>query len=256
MANWSWRTLLDSSVEVDRHDGAGFVRPTCIEHPEVLRTQQRCLDWAALAADKAAKYDVPLSWILAVVYAESGGKADAENACCVGLMAIHCVAHNKSRAEMHDPEKNLDYGTSLLAESRSRGYDLPATASIHVAGGGVEYKPHSGTCCSAKCKPGCDPDKCSEHPDHPEGSPWGYCEHMFRKTQGDGAVGYIDRVVPANNSLLDLLWGRVEPGDPWVAASSKQAAVEPLGARLAAFAGAAALGYLAIDELSRRLRAR
>lgn len=244
MPLWSWSTLADRSVEVDRHDGFGPVRPTSGEHAEVVRTQQRVLDWERPAAEKASKYGVPLPWILAIIYAESGGRPDAENPCCVGLMAIHCVAHGKSREDMLSPDKNLDYGTSLLAESRRRGYDLPATASIHVAGGGTEYKPHSGTCSSAMVSSA-----------FPDGSPWGYCEHMFTARQGDGAVGYIDRVVRANNSFIDLLAARgIDPSDPWVAGSG--AAVESLSGRLAAFVGAALLGYLAIGELCRRLRAR
>lgn len=252
MALWSWRTLPDGRVEVDTHDGAGWRVPTSGEHPEVARARERVLSWAPLAAEKAAKYGVPLSWILAVVYAESGGNPDADNAprCggtgCVGLMAIHWKVHGKSREAMLDPEQNLDYGTSLLAESRKRGYDLPAAASIHVAGGGTTYTPHSGTCDSAMVSAA-----------FPEGSPWGYCEHMFAGRQGDGAVGYIDRVVRANNSFIEALADQgIDASDPWLAYSSKQAGVEPLAGRLAAFVGATALGYLAVSELSRRLRAR
>ena len=236
MAIWSWRTSPEGAVEVDRGDGQGFVREVSLPHPQVTETQQRVLTWDPLAAKAAAKYDVPLSWILAFIFAESGGKADADNApaCggtgCVGLMAIHWAVHGQTKADMLDPAKNLDYGTSLLAESRKRGYDLPTAASIHVAGGGTTYSPHSGTCCSAKCKPSCQ-GRCSEHPDHPEGSPFGMCEHMHRGTQGDGSVGYIDRIVRANNSFIDLLANRVTEPLPspwyfWVLGLAVQAAVD------------------------------
>lgn len=184
----------------------------------VQKAQERVMQWAPLAAKYSQKYGVPASWILAVVYAESGGNPKAENPCCVGLMAIHLTAHGKTRGDMLDPDKNMDYGTSLLAASRDAGYDLPASASIHVAGGGSQFKPHPGTCCSAMCKPSCPIDpktgkrRCTQHPDFPGGSPWGMCEHIFPKTQGDGAVGYIDRVVRASNSFVSLLSGLPLPG--------------------------------------------
>lgn len=267
MAKWSWQTTPDEAVDVDFGDGNGLVRPVSLDHAQVRATQDRVMEWGPLAAKAGSKHGVPLSWILAVMYAESGGVADADNApaCggtgCVGLMAIHWAVHRQTREDMLDPEKNLDYGTSLLAESRRRGYDLPASASIHVAGGGTEYKPHPGTCCSAKCKPTCT-HGCTEHPEHPEGSPWGMCEHAFPSTQGDGAVGYIDRVVRANNSFIDRLAGKstgyeIPPPAPPVPSDDMdpETVRSTVGAGpLAAFAGAAVLAYLAVGEVSRRLR--
>jgi hypothetical protein len=269
MAKWSWRTTPDESVEVDHGDGDGLVRSTSLPHSNVLATQQRVFEWGPLAAKAGAKYGVPLSWILAFVFAESGGKADANNAplCggtgCVGLMAIHWAVHGQTLEDMLDPEKNLDYGTSLLAESRRRGYDLPAAASIHVAGGGTEYKPHSGTCCSALCKPSCGRN-CSEHPEHPEGSPFGMCEHMFPRTDGDGSVGYIDRIVRANNSFIDLLAGRgyQDPTDdpfykPGISPADAMTQTAPgsggLGS-VALFLGSGLASYLAAGGLTSRLR--
>ncbi len=202
MALWSWRTLPDESVEVDR--GTGMALEGSKEGFGIRKSQERVLQWAQLAAKYSKKYDVPASWILAVVFAESGGDPKAENPCCVGLMAIHLAAHGKTRADMKDPDKNMDYGTSLLAASRNAGYDLPASASIHVAGGGSKFKPHAGTCKSARDK----------HPSFPTGSPWGMCEHMFTSTHGDGSVGYIDRVVRANNSFVSLLAGLSLPNGP------------------------------------------
>jgi len=257
MGIWSWRTLPDESVEVDHGDGVGFFKPLSHEHPQVVDTQQRVMGWRELAAAAAAKHGVPLSWILAVVYAESGGQADADNApaCggtgCVGLMAIHWKVHGQSRGDMLDPAKNLDYGTSLLAESRRRGYDLPAAASIHVAGGGTSYTPHSGTCSSAMVSP-----------DFPGGSPWGMCEHMFPSAQGDGAVGYIDRVVRANNSFLELLGDSESPETPQPEplpvpeefGPLRAAPTAPAKGRWLALAAGGIVGYAAIERLTERLR--
>lgn len=194
MALWSWRTRPDGVVEVDKGDGFRVFRLEAGQ--DVLA---RVLDWSGLASKYAAKHGVPLSWILGTMYAESGGDPRAENACCVGLLAIyvkgpHPAHPSKTREQMLDPNQNLDYGTSLLAKSIAAGYDLPRTASIHVAGGGASYKPHSGTCKSAMA-----------HPEFPGGSPWGLCEHMFPQTWSDGSVGYIDRVVRANNSAIEAL---------------------------------------------------
>lgn len=201
MALWRWRTLENGMVEVDMGDGwvvpyAGGASPPV--HERVRSTQDRVLQWVGLANKYGAKYDVPPSWILAVIYAESGGDPQAENYCCAGLMAIYYSVHGKRREDMLDPEKNVDYGTSLLARSRSSGWDLPAAASMHVAGAKVEaggrVRPWSGGCRAAR-EPG--------HPKFPGGSPWGYCEHMLPITDaGDFATGYIDRVVRANNSFV------------------------------------------------------
>lgn len=204
MAAWAWRTLPGGRIEVDRHDGHGFVVPKLNDSPGMRTIEDRVLAWRRLAEDKGKKYDVPPSWILAVITAESAGDPKAENYCCAGLMAIYYSVHNKTREEMLDPEKNVDYGASLLGQSRAAGLDLPATASVHVAGGSRQsgmLRPHPGTCGSAK----------GIHPDYPEGSPWGYCEHMLPQTAADGAVGYIDRVVRAHNTYVDRLGVTVPP---------------------------------------------
>lgn len=228
MGSWAWRTLPGGWIEVDRHDGAGYVVPVLSDSPGMRSIEERVLGWRQLAEDKADKYDVPVSWILAIITAESAGDPSAENWCCAGLMAIFYRVHNKTREEMLDPEKNVDYGTSLLGRSRAAGLDLPAVASIHVAGARIEggqLRPHRGTCTAAK----------GIHPDYPEGSPFGYCEHMLPKTAPDGAVGYIDRVVRANNTYLTLLEGiGPTPGAPIPAA---------MGRTLLPFVLGAAAGY-------------
>lgn len=203
MSRWAWRTAPDERVGVDRDDGQGFVVSTLNEVPGLAATRARVLEWLPLAQEKAAKYGVPVSWILAIITAESGGNPSAENYCCAGLMAIYYSVHGKTREQMLDPEQNVDYGTSLLARSRADGLDLPQAASVHVGGAKAvngHLVPHAGTCASAV----------GIHPDFMEGSPWGLCEHMFPKTQADGSVGYIDRVTRASNMYLDVLSG-IEP---------------------------------------------
>lgn len=143
------------------------------------------MQWRELVEEKAAKYGVPPSWMLGIIFAESGGKADAANYCCTGLMAVMTQppVHGKTKAQMLDPDQNLEYGASLLAKSVAAGNDLPAAASVHVAGAGQDFQPHSSL-----------------------SSPWGYAEHMWLDhPAGDGSVGYIDRVVRANNMFVRLL---------------------------------------------------
>jgi len=216
--------------------------PVSADVAAVHQAAERVLQWAPLADKYGDKYGVPPSWILGVIYSESGGDPAAENPCCVGLMAIHLAAHGKTRSEMLDPEANVDYGTSLLAASRLRGYDLPAAASIHVAGGGRDMKPHPGDCRSAV----------GIHPDFPDGSPWGMCEHMFPRTHGDGAVGYIDKVVRANNFMIDALGARL-PMPPTPFPPGRIAPASVVGS-IVPFALGAAAGYLALDWALPKLR--
>jgi hypothetical protein len=84
------------------------------------------------------------------------------------------------------------------------------------------------------------------------------CEHMHRNTQGDGSVGYIDRIVRANNSFIDLLAGTTTDPTlptPWpVTAPLEPSPAGLSGGSLLSFAAGSVLGYLAIGALSARLR--
>lgn len=230
---WQWVTRQDQRVAVDKGDGLRVIRSRLV--PGVVQTARRTLDWLPLAAAKAEKYDVPVTWPLAVIFAESGGKPDAENWCCAGLMAIYYDVHGKRREDMLDPEKNVDYGTSLLARSADKGYELPEVASIHVAGGGYKLEPRPMA-----------------------SSPWGMAEHLFDSDPGDGASGYIERVVRANNMFADILEGRLDldaeqpvyaevpPDDASMPAAPPAADLAPAlrtgGVKLAAFAVGVAAG--------------
>lgn len=216
MATWRWRTAPDGRVEVDK--GSGFETPVLLDHPNVRKTLDRTMQWWALAEKYGTQYGVPVSWLLGDVYAESGGNAAAQNYCCYGLMAIFAKVHGKTPQQMLDPSLNLEYGTSLFAASRKKGLDLPATASVHVAGGGTSGLPHPSTT-----------------------NPWGMREHSWvGKPDADGSVGYIDRVVRANNTFVKLLGGRM------LAGAMPSGGFEWL---IAAVAGVA--GYKAADALLR-----
>lgn len=58
----------------------------------------------------------------AVVFAESSGNPNAENACCVGLMQVHFEAHKdkfniKSRDELKDPIRNLEIAYRIYKDA-------------------------------------------------------------------------------------------------------------------------------------------
>lgn len=220
MALWSWKTLPDGRVVVDKGDG----EPQAYESvpvAQVVSTAEKTMQWRPLAEQMAAKHGIPVSWILGVIFAESGGKPDAANACCTGLMAIMTQppVHGKSKAQMLDPEQNVDYGASLLAQSASQGNELPQVASVHVAG------PKKGTLAEPKQ---------NIH------SPWGMSEHMWLDhPQGDGSVGYIDRVVRANNMFVRMLEGEL-PKPPALAKAGGGVAPFVVGA-LAGLAGVVGL---------------
>ena len=210
MSSWSWRTTSLGFVEVDKGDGV-FSRLTW-DHviPQLEKTKQ----WISLAAEKSKKYSVPVHWILGVITSESGGDPSAHNWCCYGLMAIYLAVHNKTAEEMSDPEQNVDYGTSLLAGSVSKGLDLPQTASVHNAGGGTSGMPHLSTT-----------------------DPWGMRENS----------GYIENVVKSANWFLDFL-GTYEPVTEPVPTSKPLATL----ALLAAGFGIGYLGLDAVRELADR----
>jgi hypothetical protein len=223
-------------VDVDRGDGAGFVRPKFpADLPQVERTQQ----WIPLARKYGAIHGVPPAWILGTIVIESGGDDLADNIAsggckskgvstgCVGLMAIHWAVHGQTKSDMLDAEKNIDYGTSLLARSAAKGYDYPQAASIHVAGGGTTMTPHSGNC-----------PECRRH----GFCPWGMCEHK----------GYIERGVKAVNVFTDILGDRPPlPGNGLPPVPLKTAGV---GGTLLVFGAGAVVGYYAIEFLSGGLR--
>lgn len=221
MSLWKWRTLPDGRVEVNRQDGNGFQAAPSLDHHGVVTTADKVSQWEELASKYAAKYNIPQSWILAFILAESGGDPSAENFCCAGLMGIYWSVHKKTKADMLDPEKNIDYGASLLASTAAKGYQLPGVASVHVAGGG-----HSGT------------------PHDSIASPWGMREHMWLGKPGvDGSVGYIDRVVRANNYWIDRLGG-VQPASAGKASLSS----------IIPFAVGAAGGFAALVTILPRLK--
>jgi len=174
---WTWRTLEDGTVETDRGQGFGTDVFGPADYPSA-----KTLGWKALARKHARLHHVPLSWVLAVIYAESGGVQGAVSPVgAVGLMQIMASMHpcGTKQQLLDDPDRNIGCGTRLLGESLAAGYDLPRAASRYNAGAGAGGAPHPS-----------------------QASPWGMREN----------VGYIARVVRANNSFAAMGLNR---GSPW-----------------------------------------
>jgi soluble lytic murein transglycosylase-like protein len=216
VATWSWKTDPDGHVEVDQGDGNGFV---AISLPAAGdRATAKTEQWAGLAQKYATLYGVPLSWVLAVIYAESGGDptVGSSDDLGAGLMQLTLSVYGLTRAEAQDPETSVRLGTQTLGQARQRGNDLPAVASVYNAGGGHTGTPHASAT-----------------------DPWGYVETRPSLPYS----GYIEKVVRASNYFLGRFPNGVAPSGP-----SSLASVGG-GAALFAVAGGAAAAYYLLRYL-------
>jgi soluble lytic murein transglycosylase-like protein len=212
MSTYSWRTNRDGYVEVDV-DGSGEYQ--AIEIQPDTATKRVLSNWIPLAQKNSVKHRVPVSWILAFIYSETGGDPNAENECCAGLMAIYYSIHGMTRDQALDPETNVDKATSWIAESVKKGLDLPQSASVHNAGGGITGTPHPSS-----------------------RSPWG-----MRENEG-APYGFIERVVRAQNYFRRILENSIPDYEiPPVEGSALS--------KLVPFAAGAAFGYVAIDTITK-----
>lgn len=174
-----WNTLSNGVVEVDRADG--FERLT-LDGPNV--STARVLELVADVLEPASRaYALPLPWLCAIAYAESGGRADARSPDGGwGLMQIqrsNFAWLKLDEATALDPHENVRAACELLRSMGAAQMELPAVASRYNAGG----NPTTGT------------------PWMSLKSPWG-----MRETPG-----YIERVVRANNWFVETLRGHAPP---------------------------------------------
>src|SRR3990172_3099154 len=168
----TWLTLSDGSVQVD-----GAVPELTPRELEALCARV-ITRWRPDTERAAAKHQIPVSWILAVIYAETlGDPTLTSSAGAYGLMQIMPFNWGgRTRAQMADGPTNIDVGAGILAgHARRMGPDLPKIASGYNAGASAKTgAPHS----SAK-------------------SPWGMREN----------TGYISRVVAAHTPPPAVLAG-------------------------------------------------
>jgi len=174
-----WRTEGDGTVQVD--GGQGFATPS-LTKPERELFRAKTGRWRALALEHAERHGVPLSWVLAVIFAESHGDEHAgPNAkgfgglMAIGPLTVRAVEPGSTRthaADLHDPAWNVHVGTAYLGrlrgEAGEHGSELPVVASLYNAGQRAPGQPWPSN-----------------------RSPWGMRENE----------GYISRVVRASNAV-------------------------------------------------------
>lgn len=172
----SWTTNSDGSVSVD---GA---TPTLSATDAASFAARVVKPWGALALKYAQQLGVPVSRVLAFIWAESRGNAKARSS--KGALGLMQILHPHWRgglteAEIMEPENNVMLGCKALAELGRADSDLASVASRYNAGAEAKTgKPHAGP------------------------PPWGY----------RAAAGYIATIIAANNSALGLTPGAVATG--------------------------------------------
>ncbi len=189
MNTHKWRTLLDGSVEVAVNDGP-------YEVPRLTSDRLiRCFDntrsrWEKAVAPIAEEFDVPLSWVIAVITCESGGYPGVVSlAGAVGLMQLMPTTANLTKEQLLDPMTNLRAGCKELARLRRSlaTPDLPSVASGYNAGFNPKTRapwPNSQSSPAVQ-------------------TPWGM----------RGELSYIDNVVAANNEYILRTKGGASPRD-------------------------------------------
>jgi len=191
--SYVYQTLPDGTVQTQQGDQWTTPWPNAAE---IALFDKQTAQWLTLVEAAAAKYGLPLQLvfgILAIIYGESGGNANAgpsfDNG--VGLMAI---THSSLKAkpgggfytadELKDPALNIDIGVGkmIAPEYAVMGLDLPQIASGFNGG----FSKTTGA-------------------NHSSSAPWGWREYKIPAT---GAYPYISKVVRINNYAIQSLGGQ------------------------------------------------
>ena len=140
MPRYSWLTAPDGKVSVNVGDGgsASFISLGPSQAAVVDAVMAR---WEPLCAKHSVRTGVPKSWLLAMIYRESGGNPRIRNnhddPPGLGLMQITATAlyRGLTQEQVLDPDTNIRIGSNLVASLRKIVDDLPAVASMYNAGG-------------------------------------------------------------------------------------------------------------------------
>lgn len=134
-------------------------------------------NWKEWVEEAVLDYQVPESWVWAIMWAESQGDPTAKSpAGALGLMQV-MPYHFKPGEEPFNPRTNIRAGVRFMQTIRAKVSDLVRVASNYNAGGPWTNE----TWIKAGYKPSLT-------------TKWGY----------PAEKGYIDRVVAANNTFLAL----------------------------------------------------
>lgn len=182
-----WRTRSDEIVEVSV-DGSEWRRPVLATSKQAIAMHRVIQQWDALATEEAKRAGIPVSWVLATIFAESGGNPRAKSQ--VGALGLMQIYSKSIRGSLTDgqvlvPETNVRLGASTLAKFRKAGADLPVAASMYNAGGPCTRDGVVVSCNTKGAVWGLKPWPSPK-------SHWGYREE----------TGYIDHIVSANNYYI------------------------------------------------------
>jgi hypothetical protein len=137
-----WRTLPNGAIEVEG-EGVPVYSPTSLEHKYLTQTWT---NWAPQFESSAARFDVPVTWILAAATQETGlwsnnperqrtiGSTDGHSS--IGIMQpIPSTATmlGYSAADRYDPQLNIDMGAKLMGKTLNAS-GFPAVAAKYNAG--------------------------------------------------------------------------------------------------------------------------
>lgn len=210
---WSWTTGPDGLVSVDKGDGEGAL---VIDLGGSDAAVERTALWASLAEKYAEHEQIPLGWILGVIYSESGGDPTIASSDSVGAglmqLTVTPPLFGISRAQALDPETNVRVGSGLLGKYARLGNDLPAVASMFNAGPGAGNKPKGAV-----------------------SDPWGYVETRPSLPY----TGYIEKVVRASNYFAQ----RFPPGSVAPLGGGVSSASMSTGGKFLAFLVGAGLAW-------------
>lgn len=231
----TYQTLADGTVQTLAADGS-WSTPWPSE-AEIALYEKQVDQWTPLVEEAASRYDLPeqiVPAILAIIYSESGGKAEIGPSFDggVGLMAITAEVLKRKPGgghytsdELKDAALNIDIGVGkmIAPEYEIMGLDLPQIASGFNGGFGKGGAHRSGA------------------------APWGWREYKIPAT---GAYPYISKVVRLNNYIVQQRRARNDGGggvDPEGASAPEE---EGSGGalKLAALISAATVAFLSVKR--------
>lgn len=144
--------------------------------------QQMVANWKDIVDQASVDYRVPVAWINAIMWSESGGNVQAKSSAgALGLMQV-MPGHFSANENPLDPTTNIRRGASILQSARAKGPDLVQTASIYNAGSPDGKGPWTNAVWLAAGRTPADTTR------------WGFAAEPE----------YLDHVVAANNSYVGL----------------------------------------------------
>jgi len=146
MADWvnrcggkRWRTLPNGLIEVEG-EGTPAYQPGSAQFANLTRMWN---NWGALFRSAAARYGIPVSWVLGIATTETGAWSNdparqatiISYADAVGIMQVIPRFQSMTAAQLQDPSTNVATGARILSQhAKTFGAELPYMAAAYNAG--------------------------------------------------------------------------------------------------------------------------